>query len=124
MPTDVRCLVETELSYPVLRLAGDLDAAGAGPVRSAVLRLLLDQPAGLIVDVSQVRAVDPAALAVLTEVLVGSADWTDTRVVLCTARDAAAQPWAGTGLKVCPGRQASLAALGEPAQKKRKYEII
>ena len=56
MPTDVRCLVETDESSAVVRLTGVLDAAGADAVRGALLARLCgparpgggrpDRPAG------------------------------------------------------------------------------
>ncbi|HEX8628300.1 MAG TPA: STAS domain-containing protein, partial [Catenuloplanes sp.] len=81
MTTDVRCLVETESPYPVLRVVGDLDATTGASVRSAILELLLDHPVGLVVDVSEVRVVDPSAVTVLTDSTAQAADWADARVL-------------------------------------------
>lgn len=114
MPTDVRCLVQTDQPFPVLRIVGDLTLASAGEVRSALLRALQEQPGGLIVDVSELSVTDPAAQAALTEVATAAADWADTRVVLCdpTGR------WAGSGLTIRPSAQAALTVLGKPQHRR------
>ncbi|MET8910743.1 ATP-binding protein [Micromonospora sp. NPDC004551] len=75
MPTDVRCLVETDESSAVIRLTGVLDLAGFGAVRDALLARLWRRPGAAIVDLSRVRIADPAAWGVLDEVHRVAVDW-------------------------------------------------
>ncbi|SCL69045.1 Histidine kinase-like ATPase domain-containing protein [Micromonospora chersina] len=75
MPTDVRCLVETDESSAVVRLTGVLDLAGLDAVRGALLARLWQRPGAVIVDLSGVRIADPEARAVLDEVHLAAADW-------------------------------------------------
>ncbi|MFC0031327.1 ATP-binding protein [Micromonospora chaiyaphumensis] len=75
MPTDVRCLVETDESSAVIRLTGVLDRAGLDAVRGALLARLWQRPGAAIVDLSRVRIADPAARGVLDDVQRVAADW-------------------------------------------------
>ena len=115
MPTDVRCLVETNQPYPVVRLVGGLDVAAASEVRSALLDCLAEQPEGVVVDVSGLRVADRAALSVFTELASEAADWPAARILFCVSGDDSTDLWSTTALALCPSPQAALAALGEPA---------
>lgn len=112
MPTEVRHLVESGQSYPVVRLIGVLDAETAGPVRSALLSALAPQPEALVVDVCDLTVSDPAAVSVLSEVARETADWPAAHLVLCARPDDGA--WLQLGFPVWPGRAEALAALGPP----------
>lgn len=89
MPTDVRCLVETDESSAVVRLTGVLDLAGLDAVRGALLARLWQRPGPAIVDLSRVRIADPAARGVLDEVRRVAADWPAAGLLVC---DPAGQP--------------------------------
>ncbi|MET8833093.1 ATP-binding protein [Micromonospora sp. NPDC004540] len=82
MPTDVRCLVETDESSAVVRLTGVLDLAGLDAVRNALLARLWQRPGAVIVDLSRVRIADPAARGVLDQVHGVAADWPAAGVLL------------------------------------------
>ncbi|MEV0428318.1 ATP-binding protein [Micromonospora sp. NPDC050495] len=75
MPTDVRCLVETDESSAVVRLTGVLDLPGADAVRDALLARLWQRPGPVIVDLSGVRIVAPQARAVVDDVHRAVAGW-------------------------------------------------
>ena len=111
MPTDVRCLVETDHPIPVLRLVGDLDLDSADTVRGALLDALQAAPGALVVDVTGLTVAVPAARSVLTDVLRGAGDWAATRVVLCDPTGRWSEP--GTGLVVHPDAGTALTALGD-----------
>ncbi|WP_406041186.1 ATP-binding protein [Micromonospora sp. NBC_00898] len=75
MPTDVRCLVETDETSAIVRLTGVLDLAGADAVRDALLARLWVRPGPVIADLTDLRVAEPAARAVLDEVRRVVADW-------------------------------------------------
>lgn len=119
MSINVRCLVQTDQPYPVLRLVGDLDEESAQPVCSALVTALAEQPEALIVDVSQLRVTDPVALAALADVALQAADWSITHVVLCDPVGDVATVWDGAGLTACPSTEAAVARLGAPGAAQR-----
>ena len=112
MPTEVRHLVESGQSYPVVRLIGVLDADTAGHVRTALLSALARQPEALIVDVCDLTVSDRAAVSVLSEVARETADWPDAPLVLCAPEDA--KTWRQLEFPVWPSPAEALAALGPP----------
>ncbi len=109
MASEVAHRVVTGASSPVIRLTGVLDAATAPAVRSALLDVLAGQPAGLLVDVGDLRVADPEAVEVLRAVSQDTADWPGIRIVICGAPDA--DVWRAAGLPVWPDEAAALAAL-------------
>lgn len=112
MPSEVAHLVDTDQTFPVVRLFGVLDPATAPGVRSALLEVLATQPEALIIDVADLRPADPAPAAgrgdVLAEVAAETAEWPATRIVLTTSDPG----WTRTGLPCFADRGAALAALG------------
>jgi anti-anti-sigma regulatory factor len=101
MPSEVRHLVDTGQAYPVVRLTGMLDATTAATVRSVLLTLLAQQPEAVVVDVTDLRADDPAAIAVFQDVQRETADWPAAHLVLCAPEGT--ETWRSTGLTVWPG---------------------
>lgn len=75
MPTDVRCLVETDEASAVVRLTGVLDVAGVSAVRDALLARVWARPGPVIADLSRLRVAEPAACAVFDDVRRAVADW-------------------------------------------------
>ncbi|KKJ95159.1 sulfate transporter [Micromonospora sp. HK10] len=75
MPTDVRCLVETDASSAVVRLTGVLDLPGAEAVRGALLARLWQRPGPAIVDLTGVRIAAPRARTVVDDVHRAVAGW-------------------------------------------------
>ncbi|WP_229403074.1 ATP-binding protein [Micromonospora okii] len=107
MPTDVRCLVETDEPSGVLRLTGVLDPAGTATVRDALLVRLCDRPGPVVVDVSRLRMTDAAARRVFADVRHEIADWPAADLLVCDPSGAAA----GEGLSVWPTLDEATAAL-------------
>ncbi|MEW2381694.1 ATP-binding protein [Micromonospora sp. NPDC047707] len=89
MPTDVRCLVETDESSGVVRVSGVLDASSTGTVRDALLGRLSDRPGPLVVDVTGLRATDPATWDVFGEIRRAVLDWPAADLLLCDPSGAA-----------------------------------
>jgi anti-anti-sigma regulatory factor len=117
MPSEVAHLVDTGEAYPVVRLAGVLDADAAQRVQSALLAVLAEQPEAVVVDVSDLRLADPAAGGILREVAQDNADWPGAHIVLCARRDP--ELWHSTGLPVWPDLGDALAELGAPETDQR-----
>ncbi len=95
MPTDVRCLVETDESSAVVRLTGVLDLAGIDAVRAALLARLWARPGPVIADLSRLRVAEPAARAVLDDVRRVVADWPASDLLILDpagAREGAGPP--------------------------------
>ncbi|WP_091202618.1 ATP-binding protein [Micromonospora narathiwatensis] len=82
MPTELRCLVETDESSPVVRLTGVLDRAGVDGVRDALLARLWRRPGPVIVDLSAVRIADPEARTVVDDVRRAVAEWPATGLLV------------------------------------------
>ncbi|WFE42195.1 ATP-binding protein [Micromonospora sp. WMMD998] len=88
MPTDARCLVETDESATV-RLTGVLDRAGAEAARGALLARLWERPGPVRVDLSGLRIPDPSVRDdVLDEVRRAVADWPAAELLLDPAEPA------------------------------------
>jgi hypothetical protein len=107
MPTDVRCLVETDEPSGVLRLSGVLDRADTGRVRDALLLRLCDRPGPVVVDLSRLRMTDPAARRVFADVRREVADWPAAELLVCDPGGTTA----GAGLPVWPTLAETTAAL-------------
>ncbi len=59
--------VESHDGAVVVRLGGELDLHNAGDVRDALFRIAGEDPARIVVDLSQVEFIDSTALGVLIE---------------------------------------------------------
>ncbi|MFI5931665.1 ATP-binding protein [Actinoplanes sp. NPDC051494] len=113
MPSEVRHLVDGGLTYPVVRLAGVLDAGSAPLVRSAVLGVLAGQPEAVVIDVRDLALGHPEAAEVLGELARGAAEWPGARLAVCAGGDTGA--WRRAGLPIWPTPAAAEAALGDPS---------
>jgi histidine kinase-like protein len=112
MPSEVRHQVDRGQTYPVVRLAGVLDADTAPVVRSALLDVLATQPEAVVADVTELTVPDPRSAVVLRDLARDTADWPAAHFVLCAPVGAA--PWPATGLPLWPSVAEAFAALGEP----------
>jgi anti-anti-sigma regulatory factor len=112
MPSEVRHLVDRGHAYPVVRLAGVLDAGTAPAIRSALLDVLALQPEAVVVDVTDLVVPDPAVAVMLPDLARETADWPAANLVLCAPNEAAL--WHTTGLPVWPSGAEAFAALGAP----------
>jgi histidine kinase-like protein/STAS domain-containing protein len=119
MPSEVAHLVDTDQTFPVIRLSGVLDPAATPAVRSALLEVLAGQPEALIVDVGGLRPADAASAGVLADIAAENAAWPASRMVLATT---GATGWAATGLPIWDDRDAALHALG-PAHPDDRSEL-
>ncbi|MFI7601143.1 ATP-binding protein [Actinoplanes sp. NPDC049681] len=113
MPSEVQHLVDGGQTYPVVRLAGMLDADSAPAVRSALLEVLAGQPEALVVDVRDLAVGHPEAVAVLRDVAAVTSDWPCAHLALCATGDTAA--WHDAGLPIWPTPEEAFTALGTPA---------
>jgi len=113
MPSEVRHQVDGGQPYPVVRLAGVLDASTAPSVRAALLDVLAGQPEAVVVDARDLTVGEPPAVGVLGEIARHAAEWPGCRLALCIAGDDLA--WRNTGLALCPSPADAVAALGRPA---------
>jgi len=111
MPSEIGHLVDTGQAYPVVRLAGVLDAETAAATRSALVDVLAQGPEAVIVDVSDLAAGGPGATDVLRDVAQENADWPAAYLALCGADP---DLWRASGLPVWPSPAAAFAALGAP----------
>jgi hypothetical protein len=112
MPSEVGHVVDGGQTFPVVRLTGVLDADTAPVVRSALLEVLAQQPEAVVVDVTDLRAPDPAAAGVLRELARDTADWPAAPLVLCASGGGTA--WQATGLPVRRSYADAFDELGSP----------
>ena len=112
MSSKVRHLVDRSQPYPLVRLAGVLDATTAPTVRSALLDVLAGQPKAVVVDVGQLDVAEPEAVSVLRNVHRDTARWPAAHLTLCGSPDASL--WQGVGWSVQPDSSRAFAELGTP----------
>jgi hypothetical protein len=112
MSSEVRHLVDVGRPYPLVRLAGVLDATTAPAVRSVLLDVLAGQPEAMVVDVDQLDVRDTAALGVLRDVLRDTVHWPAAHLTLCATGDP--QQWQDTGWPLRHDCAGAFAELGAP----------
>lgn len=117
MPSEIRYVVDTGGTHPVVQLIGLLDAETAPAVRSAIVDVLARQPEAVVIDVSGLRLSGPAGAAVLADVARENADWPGARLAL-RAR-VGASLWHSTGLPVWRSVADAFAELGAPDARQR-----
>jgi anti-anti-sigma regulatory factor len=113
MSSDVRHRVDSAGPFPLVRLAGVLDADSAPSVRSALLEVLAGQPEAVVVDVGDVEVRDRDAVTVLRDLHQDTADWPAARLVLCSPGDATV--WQAATWPVLADRDKAFAHLGPPS---------
>ena len=112
MPSEVTRQVDTGLPYPVVHLAGVLDAGSAPAVRSALLEVLAAQPEAAVLEVSGLLVAEPAATSVLSDLAADIVEWPATRLVLATDDPSS---WGGAGLPTAPDVTTAVTRLGRPS---------
>jgi hypothetical protein len=112
MSSEVRHLVDDGRPYPLVRLAGVLDATTAPTVRSVLLDVLAGQPEAMVVDVDELDVRDTAALGVLRDVLRDTVYWPAAHLTLCAAGNS--QQWQDTGWPLRADCAGVFAELGAP----------
>ncbi|MFG1676499.1 ATP-binding protein [Micromonospora sp. NPDC049282] len=118
MPTDARCLVETDESSATVRLTGVLNRAGAESVRDALLARIWQRPGPVLVDLSGVRIQEPGVRDVLDEVRREVADWPATELLFDPAGSPAPRPAAAPELI-----EAELPPVAEAAREARSLIV-
>jgi len=83
MPPDLSCVVERERPYAIIRLSGVLHGGSALVVRAALAKCLAAQPTAIVVELSELRIGDAAALSVLAAGARNAAQWPGVPLVLC-----------------------------------------
>ncbi len=68
----------------IVAVHGDLRLDGTPRLRAALLKCLAEQPAALLVDLSEMHPAEPTALAVFTAVVRHAARWPGTPVLFCS----------------------------------------
>jgi hypothetical protein len=111
MSSEVRHRVDSG-PFPLVRLAGVLDARSAPTVRLLLLDQLAEQPEAMVVDVDELEVTERDAAAVLREVHRDTTDWPAARMVLCAGRDPGL--WNETGWPVRTDAASAFATLGTP----------
>jgi anti-anti-sigma factor len=104
----------------LVALHGRLDLKAAPPVQGALLEHLAEQPAGVIVDLAGVEAIDPICAAVFSAVTYPAGRWQGINLVLCRPRPPVATVLSSVAvprfLPVCDTLdQALSSALARPA---------
>ncbi|HET6480009.1 MAG TPA: ATP-binding protein [Actinoplanes sp.] len=117
MASEVRHLVDRGSEYPVVQLAGVLDADTSPAVRNALLDVLVEQPEAVIVEVGELVLATPGAAAVLRDLRRETIDWPGAQLALCDVRGAAA--WPDTGWPVWPSVRDALTDLGQAEPQRR-----
>lgn len=111
MPSEVRHLVDTGQTYPVVRFTGVLDADSAPAVRSVLLDVMASQPEAVVADLSELRLGDPDAVRVFREVAEMITEWPSAHLVLTAPEP---DRWHAAGLPVWPTPAAAFAEMGDP----------
>ncbi|MFI5832537.1 ATP-binding protein [Micromonospora sp. NPDC051300] len=92
MPTDARCLVETDESSGTVRVTGVLDRVGVETVRGTLLARLWQRPGPTRLDLSGARLPDPAVRDALDALRREVAEWPAAELLLDPAGSPAPRP--------------------------------
>ncbi|GIF24650.1 anti-anti-sigma regulatory factor [Actinoplanes tereljensis] len=117
MSSEVRPQVDGAGPFPLVRLAGVLDAGSAPSLRSALLEVLAGQPEAVVVDVGDLEVRDRDAVEVLRDLYRDTADWPAARLVLCGPGDPTV--WQAAEWPVLADRDKAFAQLGPPSADRR-----
>jgi len=79
------CVREIDAPVAVVRLSGRLDLATAVDVRTALYKALTEQPAAIVVDLSDLTVHDDVTLTVFLAFARSAAGWPGCPVLLCGA---------------------------------------
>jgi hypothetical protein len=115
MPTPLECLVERRARYTLVRLVGPLDLAGTAHVRSVTHKLLVEQPAAIVVDLSGVDACDPYPFALFRALAREAARWPVIPLLLSAPSAAMTRAIGGTpgaGALIHPSIDAAASSVG------------
>jgi hypothetical protein len=121
MSSEVRHLVDSERPFPLVRLAGVLDASTAPGVRALLLDVLAGQPEAIVVDVADLEVGDPLSVGVLRDLNRDTAHWPAARLTLCAFHDRGVWHTAGWSLRAdCAG---TFSELGAPRGDRLSVEL-
>jgi anti-anti-sigma factor len=121
--------VQIELAQPVavVRASGVLDAYSATDLRTALLECVVDQPDGVVVDMTDLAVTDDVALTVVGSVARQSEVWPGTRFALAGASAKVEESVNRLGLEryvtLCPDAKSALSTLSQSpvAASRRDY---
>jgi anti-anti-sigma factor len=117
----VRIELETCQDLPILRVEGVLDSSTYRTVRDAVIKIAIDEPRAVIVDINRLRAPSPSAWTVFTSARWHVSIWPDVPILLVCGAPQVRQEIAKTGVTryvpIHPTTELALDALqGRPLQ--------
>jgi anti-anti-sigma regulatory factor len=112
MSSEVRHLVDGGRPFPLVRLAGVLDASTAADVRSLLLDVLAGQPEAIVVDVADLEVGDPLSVGVLRDLHRDTAHWPAAQLTLCAFHDRGV--WHTTGWSLRTDCAGTFTELGAP----------
>jgi anti-anti-sigma regulatory factor len=112
MPATLSCLVERRPRYTLVRLVGALDVPAAPQVRAALRKCLVEQPDGIVIDLSEVSACTPTALAVFRALAREAARWPVIPMLLCAPSPAVSAAVRPTSPPIHPSVEIAAAQLG------------
>jgi anti-anti-sigma regulatory factor len=90
MPTTLECHVEHRARLTLVRLVGELDQRGMAHARTGLLKVLVEQPDAVVIDLSAVTFCHARAHGVFHAFARNAARWPAIPVVLCAPSPAAA----------------------------------
>jgi anti-anti-sigma regulatory factor len=121
----VRIELETCQDLPILRVEGVLDSSTYRTVRDAVIKIAIDEPRAVIVDINRLRAPSASAWTVFTSARWHVSMWPDVPILLVCGAPQKRQEIAKTGVTryvpIHPTMELALDALqGRPLQLRRR----
>jgi hypothetical protein len=121
----VRIELGTCQDLPILRVEGVLDSSTYRTVRDAVIKIAIDEPRAVIVDINRLRAPSASAWTVFTSARWHVSMWPDVPILLVCGAPQKRQEIAKTGVTryvpIHPTMELALDALqGRPLQLRRR----
>ncbi|HZN19152.1 MAG TPA: ATP-binding protein [Micromonosporaceae bacterium] len=89
-PDQFECLTDEAGPVPAVRPRGQLDLASSAVLRSVLLKMIAEEPSGIIVDLSELTVEEDICLMVFPAVVRQAAALSGCAVVLCAAPPAVA----------------------------------
>jgi anti-anti-sigma regulatory factor/anti-sigma regulatory factor (Ser/Thr protein kinase) len=122
------CPVDATGPFPVMRVAGTLDLAGAAQVRAALHKTLTDQPPVIVVDLAGLVVLDDVTLTVFSAFARLASAWPGCVVLLCAPGAAVYGGLDRIGItrtvEVYPDRTAALVAAAKvPAPRRYRRSL-
>lgn len=122
----IECVAESQFPVSVVRVTGTLDPAGVARLQGCLIDGLAEQPAALVVDLSDVSVTDDNALTQLPTLARRAAEWPGTELVLYAPDPALADALDRLGVTwVCRDRQEALTVAARwPAPRRLQGHLL